>query len=217
MLLNQCPPVRAYKSSTAPSSFFEPTDADLDLYYSLAMKLHAQPPSCLFRYLLPEGQHLMHLGDRAPWVWGHLLNVVATKWPNLPTRGLVASDGTRLNSAIERIAYEAIIPVVPSDVAIDLEAAINSGDRSRLFHSDIAIRVQSQVQHVEIVGACGSDRVTRNEWEQKLLAQFDRRLLIYDACRIQPEIWYLNDLLEPQHLQRRFLTIVTRLRRGGVA
>ncbi|WP_242010971.1 hypothetical protein [Acetobacter musti] len=212
MLLTTCPSVMTGRPFVARSSFLEPTEADLHLYRTLAMKLRVQPPSSLFRYLLPQGQHLMHLGDRPSWVWANLLKVAQARWPDLPPYGNVASDGTALNSTVERIVYEAIVPVVPDDVAIDLEAAISS-DSQRRFHSDIAVRLRSQVQHIEIVGACGSDRVTRNEWEQKLLAQFDRRLLVYEAAGIQPEVWYLDQMLEPDRLRQRFLQIVAGLRK----
>ena len=156
----------------------------------------------------------MQLGDEEPGVWAGLLRRVEQRWPCLPSRGRVASDGTLLNSALERIAYEAVKPVVPRDVALDLEIALDPLQQPR-FYSDFAIRYGSRVMHIEIVGACGADRVTRNDWEAHLLAQFDRRLEVYRQKRLTPEIWYLNDLLEPAQLQKRFLALVAQLRAGG--
>ncbi|MFT8520594.1 hypothetical protein [Gluconobacter oxydans] len=213
MLLTKTPVAAA----TAPRhvrSFFEPTDADLDLYRDISVRLKAQPPSSLFRYLQPAGRHLMQLGDERPSVWACLLRRVEQRWPDLPSQGSVASDGTRLNSTPERIAYEAIKPIVPRDVALDLEIALDPLQQPR-FYSDFAIRYGSRVIHIEIVGACGADRVTRNDWEARLLAQFDRRLEVYRQKCLTPEIWYLNDLLEPAQLQKRFLALVAQLRAGG--
>ncbi|AFW01762.1 hypothetical protein BAR24_14945 [Gluconobacter oxydans] len=212
MLLTKTP-VAAATVSRHTRSFFEPTDDDLDLYRDISFKLKAQPPSSLFRYLQPEGRHLMQLGDEEPGVWAGLLRRVEQRWPGLPSRGRVASDGTLLNSALERIAYEAVKPVVPRDVALDLEIALDPLQQPR-FYSDFAIRHGSRVMHIEIVGACGADRVTRNDWEAHLLAQFDRRLEVYRQKCLTPEIWYLNDLLEPAQLQKRFLALVAQLRSG---
>ncbi|MEN3165798.1 hypothetical protein [Gluconobacter sp. OJB] len=213
MLLTKTP-VATATAHRHTRSFFEPTDDDLDLYRDISFRLKAQPPSSLFRYLQPEGRHLMQLGDEEPGVWACLLRRVEQRWPGLPSRGRVASDGTRLNSALERIAYEAVKPVVPRDVALDLEIALDPSQQPR-FYSDFAIRFGSRVMHIEIVGACGADRVTRNNWESHLLAQFDRRLEVYRQQRLTPEIWYLNDLLEPAQLQKRFLALVAQLRAGG--
>ena len=213
MLLTKTP-VAAATVSRHVRSFFEPTDDDLDLYRDISFKLKAQPPSSLFRYLQPAGRHLMRLGDEGPGVWAGLLRRVEQRWPGLPSRGRVASDGTLLNSALERIAYEAVKPVVPRDVALDLEIALDPLQQPR-FYSDFAIRHGSRVMHIEIVGACGADRVTRNDWEAHLLAQFDRRLEVYRQKCLTPEIWYLNDLLEPAQLQKRFLALVAQLRAGG--
>ena len=213
MLLTKTP-VAAATVSRHVRSFFEPTDDDLDLYRDISFKLKAQPPSSLFRYLQPAGRHLMRLGDEGPGVWAGLLRRVEQRWPGLPSRGRVASDGTLLNSALERIAYEAVRPVVPRDVALDLEIALDPLQQPR-FYSDFAIRHGSRVMHIEIVGACGADRVTRNDWEAHLLAQFDRRLEVYRQQCLKPEIWYLNDLLEPAQLQKRFLALVAQLRSGG--
>ncbi|MBS1051894.1 hypothetical protein [Gluconobacter japonicus] len=213
MLLTKTPVATATAHRHA-RSFFEPTDDDLDLYRDISFRLKAQPPSSLFRYLQPEGRHLMQLGDEEPGVWACLLRRVEQRWLGLPSRGRVASDGTRLNSALERIAYEAVKPVVPRDVALDLEIALDPSQQPR-FYSDFAIRFGSSVMHIEIVGACGADRVTRNNWESHLLAPFDRRLEVYRQQRLTPEIWYLNDLLEPAQLQKRFLALVAQLRAGG--
>ena len=213
MLLTKTP-VAAATARRHARSFFEPTDDDLDLYRDISFRLKAQPPSSLFRYLPPEGRHLMQLGDEGPGVWACLLRRVEQRWPGLPSHGRVASDGTRLNSTPERIAYEAIKPIVPRDVALDLEIALDPLQQPR-FYSDFAIRYGSRVMHIEIVGACGADRVTRNDWEAHLLAQFDRRLEVYRQKCLTPEIWYLNDLLEPAQLQKRFLALVAQLRSGG--
>lgn len=50
MLLTKTP-VAAATVPRHARSFFEPTDDDLDLYRDISLRLKAQPPSSLFRYL----------------------------------------------------------------------------------------------------------------------------------------------------------------------
>ncbi|AQS90936.1 hypothetical protein A0U94_08085 [Gluconobacter albidus] len=214
MLLTKTP-VAAATVPRQVRSFFEPTPDDLRLYRELSLRLRTQPPSSLFRYIpTPAGQHLTRLGDCGTWAWAAVIKAAMACWNDLPTGGKIAEDGTQLNSTPERILWEALRPVTPSDITLDVEPPIQIAAPVRFF-SDLGIRFQDRVRYVEVVGACGADRVTRNEWEAHLLAQFDRRLEVYRQQRLTPEIWYLNDLLEPAQLQKRFLALVAQLRAGG--
>ncbi|WP_306309945.1 hypothetical protein [Gluconacetobacter sacchari] len=196
--------------------FFHPTEADLALYARLARSLRVLPPSSLFRHLGTEGQHLALLGDRAPWIWARVMRRARGRWPDLPTDGRVAGDGTVLNSVPERIVYEAVRPIVPTDMALDHEPPL--GGAPPWHFADFALRHGARVVHVEVVGACGRDRVTRNALEVRLLAEFDRRLEHYRRCRLPaPEAWFLDDLVDPDHLRQRFLAIAGHLRAGGGA
>ncbi len=215
MLLSSSSSTRTGAGHTHPRSFFEPTLDDLRLYRDLSLRLRAQPPSSLFRYIpTPAGQHLTRLGDCGTWAWAAVIKAAMACWNDLPTGGKIAEDGTQLNSTPERIAWEALCPVIPSDITLDVEPPIQIAAPARFF-SDLGIRFQDRVRYVEVVGACGADRVTRNDWEAHLLAQFDRRLEVYRQKCLTPEIWYLNDLLEPAQLQKRFLALVAQLRSGG--
>nr|WP_220572388.1 hypothetical protein [Gluconobacter oxydans] len=193
--------------------FLDGTDADLALYRRISLTLRAQPPSSLFRYLLPEGKHLMQMGDQKNWVWARLMRHARARYSDLPTSGPVAGNGVVLNSVPERIVYEALHPVIPPDAALDLEPAIGGLARNQNFFSDFGIRVAGQVRYLEIVGACGSDRVFRNAWEEHLLQQFDKRLGHYTAYKIIPEIWYLDHIIDPQRMRQRFQEILADLRR----
>ncbi|CAI9122348.1 hypothetical protein [Brytella acorum] len=206
MILSTFP---AFSGRIHAPSFLDATDADLAFYRRISLALGVQPPSSLFRYLLPEGKHLMQLGDRENWVWARLMRHAHARYSDLPTSGSVAGNGVVLNSVPERIVYEALHPVTPADVALDLEPAIGSPQ----FFSDFGIRVAGQVRYLEIVGACGSDRVLRNAWEEHLLQQFDKRLSHYAAYDIKPEIWYLDQIIDPQRMRQRFHAIIADLRR----
>ncbi|WP_252348928.1 hypothetical protein [Gluconobacter sp. P5E10] len=214
MLLSSSSSTRMGAGCSVARSFFEPTPDDLLLYRELSLRLKAQPPSSLFRYIpTPAGQHLTRLGDCGTWAWAAVIKAAMACWNDLPTGGKIAEDGTQLNSTPERIAWEALRPVTPSDITLDVEPPIQIAAPAHFF-SDLGIRFQDRVRYVEVVGACGADRVTRNDWEAHLLAQFDRRLEVYRQKQLTPEIWYLNDLLEPAQLQERFLALVAQLRAG---
>lgn len=114
-------------------SFLDGTDADLALYRRISLALRAHPPSSLFRYLLPEGKHLMQMGDQKNWVWARLMRHVRARYSDLPTSGPVAGNGVVLNSVPERIVYEALHAVIPPDAALDLEPAIGGLARNQNF------------------------------------------------------------------------------------
>ncbi|WP_016738549.1 hypothetical protein [Gluconobacter thailandicus] len=216
MLLFPSSSTRMGAGHSVARSFFEPTPDDLLLYRELSLRLKAQPPSSLFRYIpSPAGQHLTHLGDCGKWAWARVIKVAMSRWHDLPSRGKIACDGTHLNSTPERIAWEALRPVVPSDIVIDVEPCLQTAS-SASFFSDLGIRFQSRVRHVEVAGCCGRDRVVRNEWEAHLLKGLDRRLGAYRTYGLEaPEIWWLDDLIDPNVLRRRFLEIVDQLRRAA--
>lgn len=211
-------------SSSTPSggghnharSFFEPTPDDLRLYRELSLRLRVQPPSSLFRYIpTPAGQHLTRLGDCKQWAWAAVIKAAMAQWHDLPTRGTIASDGKKLNSTPERIVWEALRPVAPDDITLDVEPRIQIAGPA-LFFSDLGIRFQDRVRYVEVAGGCGRDRVVRNPYEVQLLQGLDRRLGAYRAYGLEaPEIWWLDDLIDPDGLRRRFLEIVAQLRRAA--
>ncbi|CAI9121527.1 hypothetical protein [Brytella acorum] len=126
----------------------------------------------------------------------------------------IALNGTILGFCRKAAKTLSQQSLTPSDITLDVEPPIQIAAPARFF-SDLGIRFQDRVRYVEVVGACGADRVTRNDWEAHLLAQFDRRLEVYRQQRLTPQIWYLNDLLEPAQLQKRFLALVAQLRAGG--
>mgnify|MGYP000848854492 CR=1 FL=1 len=213
MLLSYSSGTQAGAGYHGAHSFFEPTQDDLTLYREISLRLHVQPPSSLFRYIAtPAGQHLTRLGDCGTWAWARVIKMAMMHWHDLPTRGAIAGDGTQLNSVPERIVWEALRPVVPPDVTLDVEPRIEAAPHT-LFFSDLGIRYRNLVRHVEVAGCCGSDRVVRNDWERHLLRGLDRRLQTYRTHGLEtPEIWWLNDLLYPEMLRQRFMTIVAQLR-----
>ncbi|WP_338125642.1 MULTISPECIES: hypothetical protein [Gluconobacter] len=195
-------------------SFFEPTPDDLSLYRELSLRLRAQPPSSLFRYIpTPAGQHLTRLGDCGTWAWAAVIKAAMACWNDLPTGGKIAEDGTQLNSTPERIVWEALRPIIPSDITLDVEPHIQIAAPA-LFFSDLGIRFQDRVRYVEVAGCCGRDRVVRNPYEARLLEGLDRRLGAYRAYGLEaPDVWWLDNLIDPNGLRRRFLEIVAQLRR----
>ena len=215
MLLTKTP-VAAATVPRQVRSFFEPTPDDLRLYRELSLRLRTQPPSSLFRYIpTPAGQHLTRLGDCGTWAWAAVIKAAMACWNDLPTGGKIAEDGTQLNSTPERIAWEALRPVTPSDITLDVEPPIQIAGPA-LFFSDLGIRFQDRVRYVAVAGCCGRDRVVRNSYEARLLAELDRRLGAYRAYGLAaPEVWWLDDLIDPNALRRRFLEIVAQLRRAA--
>lgn len=190
---------------------FRPSEADLLFYREVSMLLNVQPSSPMFRYTGPRGSHLNFIGERGCRDWARLMRLARLRWPDLPTAGRIASDGRRLGSIPERSFYETIIAVQPGDITIDLEQPLDERQPDG-FRSDLGIRYRDRITHVEIVGACGSDEVTRNAAERHMLGRFHRRLKLYHILGIEPVVLYLDVLVDPPAMRERFHAIVAALR-----
>lgn len=194
---------------------FRPSEADLLFYREVSLQLNVQPSSPMFRYTGPRGSHLSFIGERGCRDWARVMRFARMRWPDLPTAGKIASDGRQLGSVAERAFYETIIAVKPADVTIDVEQPLDERQPDG-FRSDLGIRFKDRITHVEIVGACGSDEVTRNAAERHMLGRFHRRQKLYRKMGIKPVVLYLDMLIDPPVMRERFHAIVAALRAGGL-
>jgi hypothetical protein len=193
------------------NSRFDATEADLHFYRDLSHRLHAHPNSHMLSNVSgPEAQHLVFIGESGPGDWKRFQQTVAARWPDLPTTGDVASDGARLESLPERIFYEHIELVRPRDIALDLHQPICPEHGAQ--RADMTLRLNQTAAYIEIIGACGSALVTRNENEARWLEKLRARLLFYKACGITPSCVFLDTLVQPEALRQLCLNLIATVR-----
>jgi hypothetical protein len=181
------------------SACFLPTETDLRLYRDLAQELKAPPNAHICRYLGAPGAHLVFLGDSGPGDWRRLQEMAASRWPDLPSPGRMATDGTELETVPERIVYESLRPLLRSGMAIDLHQPIRPDDAGH--RADLTLRLREARIFIEVAGCCGSDRITRNDNEKRWLERLDRRLRYYHSLSIPPVCIWLDLLARPQELR----------------
>ncbi|WP_124306815.1 hypothetical protein [Acetobacter pasteurianus] len=61
---------------------------------------------------------------------------------------------------------------------------------------------------IEVVGCCGSDRITRNQKEQEWLQRFDKRMAFYRAHAIAPVCIWLDQFAQPGTLRKLCINLV---------
>lgn len=154
-------------SSSVLSSIFYPTEDDLLLYRDMTRALGAPPNAHMCRFLGAAGQHLVFIGDSGTQEWSRVQQIAACRWPHLPVSGPVADNGTKLDSLPERIVYQMLSTLKRSNMHVDVHEPICL-DEGR-FRADLTLRKGNISRYIEVVGCCGSDRVTRNDDERKWL------------------------------------------------
>lgn len=186
-------------SASALSSIFYPTDEDLLLYRNMTLALGAPPNAHMFRFMGAAGQHLVFIGDTGTLEWARVQQMAMRRWPDLPAPGPVAFDGTVLDSLPERIAYQILSGFLRRNMVLDVHEPI--GLAQGRFRADLTLRKGSVSRYIEVAGCCGSDRVTRNNEEQKWLARLDQRLNVYRALDITPVLIWLDLFARPAELK----------------
>ncbi|WP_245191509.1 hypothetical protein [Acetobacter oryzifermentans] len=193
-------------SSSALSSIFYPNDADLLLYKDMALALGAPPNSHMFRFLGAPGQHLVFIGESGTQEWARVQQTAAGLWPHLPVSGPVATDGTLLDSLPERIVYQMLCTLKRRNMHVDVHEPICLDQG--LFRADLTLRKGNVSRYIEVVGCCGSDRITRNEEERRWLARLDQRLSFYRALDITPVVVWLDMFARPAELKDLCIDLV---------
>lgn len=190
-----------------------PTDADLDRYHDLACELGAPPSAHICRHAGPAFQHLVFIGESGPRDWSRVHEMAVRRWPDMPEPGAVAEDGTVLDSLPERIVYEMLSPLLRPRMALDLHQPIVARDARH--RADLTLRCGAARRYIEVIGCCGSDRITRNDDERRWLARLDRRLTVYDRHGISPVLVHLDLLAQPRRLRRLCADLVRAVAREG--
>lgn len=193
-------------SSSALSSIFYPTDEDLLLYRDMTIALGAPPNSHMFRFRGPAGQHLVFIGDSGTQEWSRVQQIAARRWPDLPTPGPIAHDGTVLDSLPERIVYQILKGFLRRNMVLDVHEPI--GLAQGRFRADLTLRKGNASRYIEVAGCCGSDRITRNEDERKWLARLDQRLSFYRALDVTPVVVWLDMFARPAELKDLCIDLV---------
>ena len=193
-------------SSSVLSSIFYPTEDDLLLYRDMTRALGAPPNAHMCRFLGAAGQHLVFIGDSGTQEWSRVQQIAACRWPHLPVSGPVADDGTKLDSLPERIVYQMLCTLKRRNMHVDVHEPICL-DEGR-FRADLTLRKGNISRYVEVVGCCGSDRVTRNDDERKWLARLDQRLAFYRAQKIEPVVVWLDMFARPEVLKDLCIDLV---------
>ncbi|MBB3172881.1 hypothetical protein FHR90_000695 [Endobacter medicaginis] len=190
-----------------------PTEADLVLYRDLARQLGAPPNAHICRHAGPAAHHLVFINESGPRDWTRVHDTAAARWPDLPKSGSVARDGTVLDSLPERIVYEMLAPRLKPRMALDLHQPIRARDARH--RADFTLRCGAARRFIEVVGCCGSDRITRNDDERLWLARLDRRLAVYAAQGIVPVLIHLDLLAQPARLRTLCDDLVRTVAREG--
>ena len=193
------------------SSSYHATETDLQLYRRLTLDLGVPPNSEMLRYVGPQADHLVFIGESGTSEWARFLRQVYTRWPDLPVGGPVAEDGTVLDSLPERLAYEQLLPLMVRGLQLDLHQPISPEDGD--YRADLTIRFKRSAAYLEVVGACGSDRIVRNPLEEEWLDRLDRRLDFYAELGIEPMCLYLDHLMDLDGLQQEYRRVIASLRR----
>lgn len=193
-------------SSSVLSSIFYPTDDDLLLYKDMTRALGAPPNSHMFRFLGAPGQHLVFIGESGTQEWSRVQQIAACRWPHLPVSGPVADDGTKLDSLPERIVYQILKGFLRRSMVLDVHEPI--GLAQGRFRADLTLRKGNFCRYIEVVGCCGSDRITRNEDEREWLARLDQRLAFYRAQKIEPVVVWLDMFARPKELKDLCIDLV---------
>ncbi|WP_244150436.1 hypothetical protein [Acetobacter malorum] len=186
-------------SSSALSSIFYPIDEDLLLYRDMALALGAPPNSHMLRFMGPAGQNLVFIGESGTQEWARVQHMAGCRWPQLPAPGSVATDGTKLDSLPERIVYQMLSVLKRRNMHVDVHEPICISDGR--FRADLTLRKGAVSRYIEVVGCCGSDRITRNKDERTWLARLDQRLAFYRAQKIEPVLIWLDMFAHPAELK----------------
>lgn len=194
---------RALRSTFSP---FYPTEHDLQVYKRLTEELGAPPNAHICRFLGAEGQHLVFLGDSGTREWARVQRLAAQRWPGLPHPGLVARDGKTMDSLPERIVYDMLRGLLRRHMKLDVHQPIlqQAGD----YRADMTLRKGQASLFIEVVGCCGSDRITRNQKEQEWLQRFDKRMAFYRAHAIAPVCIWLDQFAQPGTLRKLCINLV---------
>ncbi|GLH30460.1 hypothetical protein WSS15_31100 [Acetobacter pasteurianus] len=85
-----------------------------------------------------------------------------------------------MDSLPERIVYDMLQGLLRRHMKLDVHQPIlqQAGD----YRADMTLRKRQASLFIEVVGCCGSDRITRNQKEQEWLQRFDKRTC--DCARV---------------------------------
>jgi hypothetical protein len=115
-----------------------------------------------------------------------------------------------LESLPERVFYENLQSVRPCDMRLDLHQPICPELGSQ--RADMTLRLNQTAIYIEIVGACGSDLITRNADEARWLKRLRERLVFYQGCGITPSCVFLDTLVQPVALRQLCTNLIAKVR-----
>ena len=127
----------------------------------------------------PRARHLVELG-RSLGDWRRVGDIAAARWPELPSRGRQAADGTELDSAPERICYETLRPLVRPPLTLVMHPHLFAG-REMFADFGLAGPDGRSLVHIEVSGMLGSDLIAGNR------AEADSLVRLREKQRLQAE------------------------------